>query len=81
MIIRNLKLAFIFSAIVLSSVVDLSSCRYTHTSLTTEVEGKTRAASFWTWQQHVRAPKSPGSRPSYEVSYRTVPGGPNPLHN
>ncbi|GMJ15033.1 hypothetical protein HRI_005172500 [Hibiscus trionum] len=76
----SFKFVFIFSTIILSAV-NLSSCRYTHTSVRTEVEGKTTAESFLTWQQHFPAARSPVSRPSYEASYRTVPGGPNPLHN
>ncbi|XVF51527.1 hypothetical protein PTKIN_Ptkin04bG0191900 [Pterospermum kingtungense] len=71
---------------IMVATIHLSSCRYIHRSLTSDSEAaeQTSKTEFSTIHfpamspEASRAEKSP---PIYEVSYRTVPGGPNPLHN
>ncbi|KAB2055247.1 hypothetical protein ES319_A11G023300v1 [Gossypium barbadense] len=86
-IICNPKFLFIFFTIIFSTV-NLSSCgRYTLKTINPE-EPTTMATELSTTWFHFPAAKSTqpsvaekSTRPIYEVSYRTVPGGPNPLHN
>ncbi|XVF52858.1 hypothetical protein PTKIN_Ptkin05aG0052300 [Pterospermum kingtungense] len=81
----NPKFSFMFFMIILAATIHLSSCRYLHRSLKSEVEETTTTnTKFSTRHFPAKSPeasKAEKSQPVYEVSYRTVPGGPNPLHN
>ncbi|XVF10642.1 hypothetical protein REPUB_Repub07fG0200000 [Reevesia pubescens] len=81
--IWNPKFSFIFFMIILATI-QLSSCRYIHRSLSSEADQQTTNTEFSTWHFPAKSPeasRAENSQPIYEVSYRTVPGGPNPLHN
>lgn len=63
-----------------------STCRDIHRSAIegTKTEIKTQFRSPFPWHFPAAAPaeaKSVGTDPIYGTSDRTVPGGPNPLHN
>ncbi|KAB2088811.1 hypothetical protein E1A91_A03G028400v1 [Gossypium mustelinum] len=83
--ICNPKSSFMFLMIILASITHLSSCHFIHRrSLSSEAEERSNT-EFHTWHLPAKSPE-PSSRaekdqPVYQVSYRTVPGGPNPLHN
>ncbi|XWS61806.1 hypothetical protein CRYUN_Cryun07bG0156900 [Craigia yunnanensis] len=82
MLIWNPKFSFMFFMIILATI-HLSSCRYIHRSLSSEAE-QTINTEFSTRHFPAKSPeasRAEKSQPIYEVSYRTVPGGPNPLHN
>ncbi|KAG4135148.1 hypothetical protein ERO13_D08G198700v2 [Gossypium hirsutum] len=83
--IRNPKFSFLLFIIIiiLSSTIAFSSCRYIHRSLSNEDEQPSKT-DFFAWHFPTKSSeesKAEKSRPIHEVSYRTVPGGPNPLHN
>ncbi|EOY24670.1 Uncharacterized protein TCM_016213 [Theobroma cacao] len=83
--IWNPKFSFLVFMIILATS-HLSSSRYIHRSLSSEAEQTTRAEFSTSPLWHFPAKSSEASRaeksqPIYGVSYRTVPGGPNPLHN
>ncbi|KAH1080357.1 hypothetical protein J1N35_020118 [Gossypium stocksii] len=76
-IISSPKFLLIFFTIILSNI-NLSSCRrYTLKTLKPQEPTPMAAA-----EQHFSRPSvAEKGQPIYEVSYRTVPGGPDPLHN
>ncbi|KAJ0106249.1 hypothetical protein Patl1_18742 [Pistacia atlantica] len=79
--ILNPKFPFLVLLIILAAC-QLSSSRYLHT--TTSEETSTEFHPTFSWHFPAKAPESSGKEatdPLYGVSYRTVPGGPNPLHN
>ncbi|GMJ04833.1 CLAVATA3/ESR-RELATED 14 [Hibiscus trionum] len=81
--IRNPKSSFVFFMIILAASIHLSSCGFVHRSLSNEAE-ETMNTEFPTWHSPAESPeesRAEKSRPVYQVSYRAVPGGPNPLHN
>ncbi|OMO79472.1 hypothetical protein CCACVL1_13651 [Corchorus capsularis] len=87
--IWNPKFSFMFFIIIillLTTTIQLSSGRYIHRSLSsseTEAE-ETEFSTNHSWHSSAKSPEASmadKSQPIYDVSYRTVPGGPNPLHN
>ncbi|KAG5249297.1 hypothetical protein OIU77_027121 [Salix suchowensis] len=84
--IPNPRLSFIFLMIILASS-QLSSCRHLHIKIGDQNKPRAEAQEFAQFSWHFPAKASQGSSkdeiddPVYGVSYRTVPGGPNPLHN
>ncbi|OMO58694.1 hypothetical protein COLO4_34424 [Corchorus olitorius] len=80
--ILNPKFSFMFFIIIiLTTTIQLSSCRYIHRSLSSS---ETEFSTKHSWHSSAKSPEASRedkSRPIYDVSYRTVPGGPNPLHN
>lgn len=84
--IPNPRLSFIFLMIILASS-QLSSCRHLHIKIDDQNNPRAEAQVFTQFSWHFPAKASQGSSkgeiddPVYGVSYRTVPGGPNPLHN
>ncbi|XVF13163.1 hypothetical protein REPUB_Repub08aG0184600 [Reevesia pubescens] len=82
--IWNPKFSFMFFMIILAATINLSSCRYIHRSLISEAVQQTSKTQFYTWHFPAKFPetlRAENRQPIYGVSYRTVPGGPNPLHN
>ncbi|KAJ6415230.1 hypothetical protein OIU84_004089 [Salix udensis] len=84
--IPNPRLSFIFLMIILATS-QLSSCRHLHIKIGDQNKPRAEAQVFTQFSWHFPAKASQGSSkdeiddPVYGVSYRTVPGGPNPLHN
>ncbi|CAL5364358.1 unnamed protein product [Camellia sinensis] len=83
---QNSPILVIFFIITLL-LVHIASCRHIHQTRNEEAEQRLRAKYFSTFSKylsaiHARAENRKNNSPAaYEVSHRTVPCGPNPLHN
>ena len=83
----NPRLSFIFLIIIILAISQLSSCRHLHIKIGDQNKQRAEADVFTQLSWHFPAKASEGSSkdeiddPVYGVSYRAVPGGPNPLHN
>jgi len=77
----------IFLIIIILAISQLSSCRHLHIKIGDQNKQRAEADVFTQLSWHFPAKASEGSSkdeiddPVYGVSYRAVPGGPNPLHN
>ncbi|CDP09778.1 unnamed protein product [Coffea canephora] len=84
MAIQYPAISFMFIMVMLT-LSQLSSGRSIHefTYKTKEERFTREVQSQISWNSHVPAPGESrnGDDPNYRVSHRTVPGGPNPLHN
>lgn len=74
--------------IIILAISQLSSCRHVHKRISDDQETKqidtTEIHTKFSWHFPAKAPEESRkevANPIYGVSYRAVPGGPNPLHN
>lgn len=75
----HLRLSFVVLVIMLA-ISQQSTCRHIHKSIREE----NKQTDDLSWHFSARAPEGSDKDdidPSYGVSLRGVPGGPNPLHN
>lgn len=84
--IQKLRFPLLVIFIIMLAISQLSSCRHIRQA-SEEAQQQASKAQFKTWfSRHSSAP-APGEYdgdeidPIYGVSHRSVPGGPNPLHN
>lgn len=84
--IPNTRIPFLFLMILLA-LSQFSSCRHLHINRGDHQAKETAKTDFSTqfsWHFPAKAPEGSSKDEIdqvYGVSYRTVPGGPNPLHN
>ncbi|KAI5601515.1 hypothetical protein POPTR_001G107400v4 [Populus trichocarpa] len=84
--IPNPRRSFLFLMIILA-ISQLSSCRYLHINIRDQTNQtvETDVSTQFSWHFTAKAPEGSNKDeiddPVYGASYRTVPGGPNPLHN
>lgn len=73
--------------IIILAISQLSSCRYvpkTTDDQETQQTDTTKIHTKFSWHFPAKGPEASRkevANPVYGVSYRAVPGGPNPLHN
>lgn len=82
--ILNPKFQVFIILMIILAINQQSSCRYLHRMVGTEETKKTAATEIFTRHFPAEAPqrsRKEVANSAYGVSYRTVPGGPNPLHN
>lgn len=84
--VQNIRsVCIVFMILLMISHFSISSCRPIHTSRSEETK-KTDETEFNSSFSSAKATEPEGSNQykigaSYGVSFREVPGGPNPLHN
>ncbi|OAY56573.2 hypothetical protein MANES_02G024700v8 [Manihot esculenta] len=79
------RLAFLVLLIILA-LSQVSSCRHLHINKGDQTSEQTAKPVFFpfSWHFPAKAPQGSGKEKIssvYGVSYKRVPGGPNPLHN
>ncbi|CAK7335493.1 unnamed protein product, partial [Dovyalis caffra] len=86
--IPNQRLSSFLFLMIILAVSQLSSCRHLHINLgdqTKKAAAETEVSPQFSLHFPAQAPegssKDEKDDPVYGVSFRTVPGGPNPLHN